>query len=54
MTPHVHYRLFINHTGTHADDSLIDYIPTFDGTPELYFDWIIKIENIAAVTAHNP
>ena len=33
---------------------MIDDIPTFDGKPELYFDWILKLENIAVVTKHNP
>ena len=28
----------------HANDSLIDDIPTFDGKPELYFNWILKLE----------
>ena len=35
-------------------DCLINDIPTFDGKPELYFDWILKLENIATVTKQNP
>ena len=35
------------------NDSLIDDIPTFEGKPELYYDWILKLENIAAVTKQN-
>ena len=38
----------------HRNDSLIDNIPTVDGKPELYLDWILKLENIAAVTKWNP
>ena len=38
----------------HKHDSLIDDIPTFNGKPELYFGWILKIENIATVTKQNP
>ena len=38
----------------HADDSWIEDIPTFDGTPELYFDWIVKLEITAAVTKWTP
>ena len=38
----------------HANDSLIDNIPIFDGKWELYFDWILKLENIVAVTKQNP
>ena len=26
----------------------------FDGKPELYFDWILRLESIAAVTKQNP
>ena len=37
----------------HTNVSLIGDIPTFDGKPELYFDWILKLENIAAVTKQN-
>ena len=33
---------------------LIDNIPAFDGKPELYFDLIFKLENIAAVNKQNP
>ena len=33
-----------------TNNSLIDDIPTFDGKSELYFVWILKLENIAAVT----
>ena len=29
-------------------------IPTFDGKPYLYFDWILKLENMASVTRWNP
>ena len=32
------------------NDSLFDDIPTFDGKPEFYFDWILKLETIAVVT----
>ena len=38
----------------HANDSLIGDVPAFDGNPELYFDLILKVENIAAVTKYNP
>ena len=38
----------------HTNDSLIDDIPTFDGKPELYCDWILKIQNIAAVSIQYP
>ena len=38
----------------HANDSLIDDISTFHGKPELYFHWILMLENIAAVTKCNP
>ena len=34
----------------HTNDYIIDDITTFDGKPELYFDLILKLENIAAVT----
>ena len=34
----------------HANDSLTDNIPTFHDKPDLYFDWILKLENIAPVT----
>ena len=34
----------------HANDSLIDGILTFDGTPNKYFEWILKLENIPVVT----
>ena len=34
----------------HANDSLIDDNPTFDGKPTLYFDWILKLENIPLET----
>ena len=37
----------------HADDSLINNIPIFDGKLELYFNWILKLENIATVTKGN-
>ena len=37
-----------------ANDSLIDDIPIFDRKPELHFDWILKVENIAVVTKCNP
>ena len=33
-----------------ANGSLIDNILAFDGKPELYFDWILKLENITAIT----
>ena len=32
----------------HANNFLVDDIPTFNGKPELYFDLILKLENIAA------
>ena len=32
---------------------LLDDIPTTDGKPELYFDWILKLENIAVVGKQN-
>ena len=35
------------------DDSLVDHMPTFDGKSELYFYWILKLENIATVTKGN-
>ena len=38
----------------HANDSLIDDIPNFDGKPKLYFDWILKKENMAAVSKWDP
>ena len=38
----------------HKNDSLIDNITTLDGQPELYFDWIMKLGNIASVTILNP
>ena len=38
----------------HAKDSLIDYTPMFDGELELYFDWIMRLENLAAVSKQNP
>ena len=34
----------------HTHNSLIGDKTTFDGKPELHFDWILKLENIAAVT----
>ena len=37
----------------HTNDSLIDDDPTFDGKLELYFDWILKIENKPEVTKYN-
>ena len=37
----------------HGNDSMIDDIPAFDGKPELYFNWILKIENIATETKQN-
>ena len=33
---------------------IIKNIPTFDGEPELLFDWILKLENMAAVTKWYP
>ena len=38
----------------HALNSLIDKIPTFHGTPDNYFEWILKLENIATVTKLDP
>ena len=38
----------------HVNDCLLNDIPTFDGKPELYLDWILKHENIAAVSKWNP
>ena len=38
----------------HANDSLTDDIPIFDGKPEVYFNWILKLDNIDAVTKHKP
>ena len=37
----------------HANDSLNDYRPSFDGEPKLYFDCILKLKNIAMVTKCN-
>ena len=31
----------------HANNSLTDDIPTFDGMSDTYFVWILKLENIA-------
>ena len=52
-TTHV---LQINHQSKqeHVNDPVIDDIPTFDGKPVLNFDWILKLENKAAVTKQNP
>ena len=36
------------------NDSLIDDIPIFGGKPELFFEWILKLENIAVVMKWNP
>ena len=36
------------------NDSLIDDNSTFDGKPELYFDWILTLKSIAAMTKWNP
>ena len=36
------------------NNSIIKNIPTFDGEPELLFDWILKLENTAAVTKWYP
>ena len=33
---------------------MIDDIWAFASRPELYFDWILKIENIAMVIQQNP
>ena len=49
MMQHMLYRLYSNHRD-HANDFLIDDIHPFDGKPQLYFGWILKQENIAAVT----
>ena len=38
----------------HTNNSLTDDIPIFDGKPKLYFDWIVKLENITTVTKQNP
>ena len=45
--------LHVIHQSQRANDSLIDNITTFDRKPELHFDWILKLENIAAVTKQN-
>ena len=54
MILHVHYRFSINSRDDYANDSFIDDIPTFHGKPALYFDWILRLENIAVVTKCNP
>ena len=33
----------------HANDTLIDNIPTFDGKLESYFDWIQIVENYKSI-----
>ena len=33
----------------HANNSLIDDIPTFDSKPKLFSNWTLKCEKIAAV-----
>ena len=33
-----------------AYDILTDEMPTFDGMPELYFNWILKLENLVTFT----
>ena len=33
--------------GDHANDSIIDDISSLNSKPELYFNWILKLENIA-------
>ena len=38
----------------HANDSQIDDIPTFYGTPNKHFEWYIKWENIVNVTKCDP
>ena len=38
----------------HTDDSLIDDTSTLNEKPWLYFEWILKIESIAAVSKWNP
>ena len=38
----------------HANDTSIDDKPTSDDKPELDFNWILKLENIAEVTKQNP
>ena len=43
-----------NNFRDHANDSLNDNIPTFDGKPEIYFHWIQKLENVVVVTKQNP
>ena len=40
--------------GDHANGSLIDNIPTYNDKLELYFDCILKLENVAVVTKQNP
>ena len=37
----------------HSNDYLIDNKLIFDGKPECYFDWILKLENAAVVTKWN-
>ena len=38
----------------HVNDSLISDIPTFNGKPEPYFNWILRLEKIATVTEGSP
>ena len=33
----------------HVNDSLMDYIPLYYGTTNKHFEWILKLETIAAV-----
>ena len=33
-----------------ANDSLMDDISTFDRIPDQYFEWILRLENLAIVT----
>ena len=34
----------IHQSQRHSAKTLINDIPTFDGKPELYFEWILKLE----------
>ena len=46
------YRVQVIHQSQrdHTNDSLIDDTPTCDGEPESYFNCILKLVTIAAVT----
>ena len=49
----MYWKLYTNFQQDHANHSLIDDIPAFDGRPELYFDWILKLQNKTIVTKWN-